>query len=155
MLLHLEIPIGGSVKKVGPNVFVCPSVCLSVCLCVQALWHVAPKRVDRSGRGGTVRCTDLAERRWCRSRVGRHHVPRATWRRANLCTKFVVRAAGQTAGDPGVPSAGHVTPAVNHDPLWFPSPRGARRTCEGRKTFLARGPPVQGNVELATPNFAH
>ena len=51
MLLHLEIPIGGSVKKVGPNVFVCLSVCLSVCLCVQAFRHVAHKRMDRSGWG--------------------------------------------------------------------------------------------------------
>ena len=128
-------------------------VCVSVCLCVQAFRHVAPKRVNRSGRG------------WYRSMhrsagtmmvpVAGRSVPRATWRRANLCTKFVVRATGQTAGDPGVPSAGHVTPTVNHDPLWFPSQKGARRTCEGQKIFLARGPPVQGNVELATPNLAH
>ena len=26
-------------------------MCLCVCLCVQAFWHVAPKRLDRSGRG--------------------------------------------------------------------------------------------------------
>ena len=31
MLLHLEIPIGGPVKKVEPNVFVCLCVCLFVC----------------------------------------------------------------------------------------------------------------------------
>ena len=124
MPLHLEIPIGGLVKKSRAE-----CVCLSVCLCVQAFWHVVPKRVDRSGQGW--HCSVHQSGGTMMVPVSGRLVPRATWRRSNLCTKSFVRATGQTASDTGVPSAGHMTPTVNHDPLWFPSPRGARRTCEG------------------------
>jgi len=148
MLFSMKFPLACRSKKLGFG-------CLSVCVCVQGLLLLEPKRLVGSGQG------------WYRSMqrsagttmvmVPGRSAPRGTCHVAprEPLQKFVVRATGQTAGGTGVPLTGYMPPTVNLDPLGFPSPRGARCTCQRRITFLTWDPLISGNGELETPKLAH
>ena len=137
----------------------CLYVCVCVCVCVCST--ISARGAQTSGPIGTGmapfdapirRNDDGAARGSVRATC---HVPRGaaqTSARNILSGPQVKRRATRVSR---LDSGDHVTPTVNHDPLCFPSPRGARRTCQGRTTVLTRDPTVQGNVEMVTRNLAH
>ena len=151
MLFSMKFSLVGRSKKVGSRLFVCQSVCL----CVQGLLLVEPKRLVRSGPGWyrSTRASSGTTMVMVPGRPaarGTCHVPPR-----EPLQKFVVRATGQTAGGSGVPLTGCMPSTVNLDPLGVSSPRGARCTCQRRTTFLARDPLSSGNGELETPKLAY
>ena len=85
------------------------------------------------------------------------HDVRGTWHvppREGL-QKLVANPAGQTGGTADTKFAGHAYTAPTCVLLWLPLLWGAGCTRQERKTFLTRGPPVQGNFELGTRNSVH
>ena len=149
MLLDSEISSGQAAKiKVGQT-------CLSdVCVFKHFRFWRPNGWVDRDG-GGTVRCAGTPERRWCRSRVDRCHVARATCPKVNQLQIFFVGAAGQAEATRKSKLDTYMRLIGRHHPLGVLAPMGAGCTHQGGKRKFRWAPLISGNFELAPRNLAH
>ena len=73
-----------------------------------------------------------------------------------FCTCFCFAAlTGQTVGSAVAKLAGHMYTIPAHMFLWLPFLWDGDCTRQGRKSLFERGPPVQVNSKLSSPNLVH
>ena len=100
-------------------------------------------------------CT-LARPIWPRMKKGaRVHCARAVHVQMFCTYSSFAAPTGQTECAADAKLAGHMSAIPAYIVLWLLFLWGGDCTHQGRKSLFERGPPVQGNFKLSSPNLVH